>query len=379
MPFARPTLTQLRQQAAADINAALPGVDALLRFSNLGIIGDVLAGLANGQFGYLDWIALQAVPFTATGEFLEGWAALKGITRQAATPAAGAVAFAAAGSAVVPAGTTVTRSDGVTYTTTADATAASGTVVCPVTATAGGASSDAVVGTAMSLGTGISGVASTGAVSAALTGGGDAETDPELRTRMLAAYAAPAQGGALGDYVAWALSVPGVTRAWVQPNAMGPGTVTVLFMMDEVEAASGGFPQGTNGCSSFETRDAPAAGDQLLVANALFALQPVTALVYATAPIANTIGLTIAGIAGASAATKAAINAAAAAAIVAGGAPGGLTYVSAIEAAIAAVAGSDGFVITGITAAAGSVTPGAAGNIQSNAGAVPALGSVTYQ
>jgi uncharacterized phage protein gp47/JayE len=379
MPFARPTLTELRQQTAADIAAALPGVDALLRFSNLGIIGDVQAALANGQFGYLDWIALQSVPFTATDEYLEGWAALKGVTRRPAVAAAGAVTFTAAAGATVPAGTAVNRSDGVAYVTSADAAASGGAIVCEVIASAGGETSNAAVGTVMTLGTGISGVAATGTVSTALIDGADVEIDSELRTRMLAAYAAPAQGGALADYVAWALDVPGVTRAWVKPNAMGAGTVTVLFMMDEVEAVHGGFPQGTNGCSIYEPRDAAATGDQLLVANALFAVQPVTALVYAAAPVVNTIGLTIAGIAGVSAATKTAIGGAAAAALLVGSAPGGTSNVSAIEAAIAAVPGTEGFVITGITASAGSVTPGATGNIQSNPGALPALGSVTYQ
>lgn len=379
MPFSRPTLTELRQQTAADIAAALPGVDALLRFSNLGIIGDVQAALANGQYGYLDWVALQSVPFTATGEFLEGWAALKGITRRAAAPAIGTVTFTATNGTVVPEGTVVNRTDGVVYVTTADAAAGSNAVSCPVIASAGGAAGNAAVATAMALGTGISGVSSTGAVSTALIGGTDLETDPVLRSRMLAAYAAPAQGGALADYVAWALAVPGVTRAWVKPNSVGPGTVTVLFMMDTVEAAHDGFPQGTTGCSSYETRDAAATGDQLAVADALFALQPVTALVYAASPTPNTIGLTIAGISSASPTTKAAIGGAAAAALVAGSAPGGLTNVSAIEAAIAAVPGSDGFVITGISASQGSVTLGPAGNIQSNSGALPVLGSVTYQ
>ena len=35
MPYSRPTLTQLRNQAAQDLAAALPGTDALLRFANL--------------------------------------------------------------------------------------------------------------------------------------------------------------------------------------------------------------------------------------------------------------------------------------------------------------------------------------------------------
>ena len=43
MPFSRPTLATLRAQAAADIASALPGADPLLRFSNLGILGDAEA------------------------------------------------------------------------------------------------------------------------------------------------------------------------------------------------------------------------------------------------------------------------------------------------------------------------------------------------
>ena len=55
-----------------------------------------------------------------------------------------------------------------------------------------------------------------------------------------------------------------------------------------------------------------------------------------------------------------------------------MTNMSAIEAAIAAVNGSAGFVITNVDASAGTVTPGAAGNIVSNAGCLPALASITW-
>lgn len=57
MAFARPTLTELRLQVADDVNAALPGVDALLRFSNLRILSDALAAAVYGHYGYLDWIS----------------------------------------------------------------------------------------------------------------------------------------------------------------------------------------------------------------------------------------------------------------------------------------------------------------------------------
>jgi len=48
-------------------------------------------------------------------------------------------------------------------------------------------------------------------------------------------------GGDANDYVAWALSVPGVTRAWTATE-MGIGTVSLRFMMDDLRSDQGGFP-----------------------------------------------------------------------------------------------------------------------------------------
>ena len=257
MPFTRPTLTDLRGEAAADISANLPGADALLRFSNLKVLGDVIAAMANGQYGFLDWIALQAVPFTATGEFLEGWAALKGITRQAATPATGPVQFTGTNGAIIPAGTNVVRGDGETYTTNADATVVGTTATVMVTDTTPGAAGNAAAGVIMTLGSAVPNVQSGGVTTANLTGGADVQTDASLRTEMLQAYAAPAQGGDLADYVTWALAVPGVTRAWNAGPGVGAGTVQVYVMLDAAESAFGGFPQGANGVAANETRAAP--------------------------------------------------------------------------------------------------------------------------
>lgn len=378
MPFLRPSLSELRTQAATDINAALPGVDALLRYSNLGILGEVLAAMTNGHYGYIDWIALNSVPFTATGEFLEGWAALKGIFRKPAVSASGTAVFTATAGAIVPAGTIVNRSDGVSYFATAEATAAGGGVTVPIAAVDGGAGANAAIGTAVTLSIGISGVAAYGALSSAVVGGADIELDADLRSRMLAAYATPPQGGTITDYPAYALAVPGVTRAWVAPSAMGPGTLVILFMMDIAQAEHGGFPQGADGCSSYETRDTAATGDQLTVANAVFPKQSVTALVYAVAPVPNALTITISGLAGASDDTKATIATAVRAALVVNAVPGGLTNVSTVESAIAAVPGTAGFVLTSITASAGTVSNGGIGNILSNVGALPALSAIVY-
>ncbi|WP_409934942.1 baseplate J/gp47 family protein [Novosphingobium sp. 9] len=246
MPYSRPTLTTLRQQVAADIAAGLPGVNALLRYSNLTVLGDVEAALANGLYGYLDWIARQSVPFTAEDEYLEGWAALKRVTRKAAVAATGKITFNGS-SGTIPAGTIVTRSDGVTFSVDADVALDAGVAIASVTATVAGASGSTVAGTTVSLNSAISGINSLGTVSVAITGGADVESDDDLRTRMIAAYSEPASGGSKSDYVNWALEISGVSRAWCEPGLYGTGTVAVLFMMDEAQVANGGFPKARTG------------------------------------------------------------------------------------------------------------------------------------
>ncbi len=373
MPYPRPTLSDLRTMVAQDIAADLPGTDPLLRFSNLGILGRVLAGLANLHYGYLDWIAGQSVPFTATDEYLEGWAALKGVVREGATQASGTVTFTGTPDTPLPAGTTITRGDGVGGIVTVGGTvSAVGTVTVTVEIDADptgltGAFGNCAAATQFTLGSAIKGIASVGTAAEAFTGGADLETDESLRSRMLLAYQTTPEGGAATDYVEWALKVPGVTRAWTTPNGMGPGTVIVRFMMDVSEAANGGFPQGTNGVATDETRDVAATGDQLAVANAIFALQPVTALVYAVAPTQNVVNFTISGLTGASSTLQAEIAAAIAGVFQQYGAPGGTVDMSYVDSAIGAIAGTAGFVVE---------TPAA--NIVSPTGALPVLGSVTY-
>ncbi|MEX3690829.1 baseplate J/gp47 family protein [Paraburkholderia sp. BR14263] len=382
MPFARPTLTQLRNQVAQDLNANLTGADALLRFSNLRVLGEVLAALAQMQYGYTDWVAKQSNPFTATDEYLDAWAALKNVLRKAATQAGaetpGQVTFPATNGVVLPAGSSITRGDGVGYTTSADATAANGAVTVNAVANEDptgltGAFGNCVAGTVMTLGTAIAGITSTGLVTTAFTGGADIETDDSLRSRMLFAYQNPPQGGAVKDYITWALQVAGVTRAWCNPNGFGPGTVVVYAMLDSAESGNGGFPVGTDGVAANESRGIAATGDQLTIANWIYPLRPATALVYVCSPTRKVVDFTITGSGTFSAATKALIAAAISGVFVMYGDPlgsedlGGGIDLSYIGSAIAAISGTAGFVIT---------SP--AGNIVGTTGQLPVLGDITW-
>lgn len=386
MPYARKTLSQLRADTAADISAALQGADPLLRFSVLKVIGTILPGLAHEHYGYLDWIAKQCTPFTAEDEYLEAWGALRKVYRKAASPAQLLATFPGTVDTPLSAGTPVDRSDGAAYTVLATETVGSGlTVTVTLVATVPGAAGNSDPGTVMSLGTSVPGIQSTGSAGAVVSSGADIEVDDDFRTRVLAAYQRAPQGGDEADYVQWATDVAGVTRAWCAPNGFGDGTVVVYIMLDNAQASNGGFPQGTDGVSQNDKgpqgkpRGTVATGDQLVVADAIVALAPVTALVFLCSPIRNTLSFSISGLSGASTSTRAAIVSAISDVLFRTGDPrGGTVNRSDISDAISSVANTSGFVIEQIQGVIGTTTTVFPDNITGSFGALPVMGTITY-
>lgn len=386
MPFQRKTLSTLISEVAADISSALEGADALLRFAVLKIVGKVQAAMCNLQFGYLDWIARMAVPFTAEDEYLEGWAALKDVYRKAATPAQLTAQFPGTTGKVLSAGTAVARGDGATYTTSTTGTVdGAGNVSVTIVADVAGSAGNADAGTTVSLGVAVDGIQQGGTIIATVQSGADIETNDDLRSRMLDAYQGTPQGGDESDYVQWAEDVSGVTRAWCAPNGFGAGTVVIYTMWDNAEAAHNGFPQGTDGVSQNDKgpggtpRGTVASGDQLVVADSIVSKQPVTALVFSCAPIANNLTVTLAGLMSTSVATRAAISAAIADVLFRNGDPlAGTINRDDISAAIRSVSGTSGFLITLIQGVVGATTTTYPGNITSGFGQLPVLASVLY-
>lgn len=378
MPWPRPTLSELRQAALDDVAASLKGSDPLLRFAVLRILAIITAGGMNQQYGYLDRIARDSVPFTARDEALYAWGSLKDINLKPATAARGSTTFSDCDPDIlIAAGSLLVRGDGIEYLTDADVTTdGAGSAVVAATCMTEGADGNCPINTVLTLGNAIAGIQTDSKVSTAFVGGADIETQDEFRDRMLQAFRAPPQGGAAADYVEWAEQVAGVTRAWVKPLLMGAGTVGVYFMMDDVRSAFDGFPQGTNGVAALEGRAAPATGDQLLVADYIYPREPVPALVYLLAPTNEPVNFTIHGVA------DAGVRTAIAAAIkevfrlqgsvggtvdIESGAANGTTDLLDIEAAIATIPGAKGAVVT---------SPAA--NIVASAGALSTLGVITW-
>ena len=285
--FTPPNLDDLRKQGRDDVVASLPIHAALLPNSPLRVMSDNSAGLAFLVLLYLQNIADNLLPDRANLDWLTRWANIVlQAGPKAATFSAGSATLTGLLNTLVPAGTVYqvnVSSGAIQIETTADTTLGPGPTPAPVRALTSGTAGNLDAGTLLSIVTGIQGVDATATV-VTLSGGVDAETVEELRVRVLDRIQNPPMGGDANDYVAWALSVPGVTRAWCSPNEMGVGTVTVRFMCDDLRATS---DPTTNGF--------PLAEDIAAVAAYLNTVRPVTVKeLYVVAPLPEPINYTVA-------------------------------------------------------------------------------------
>ncbi|WP_374342558.1 baseplate J/gp47 family protein [Azonexus sp.] len=351
MPFERPDLPTLIERATADIESRLPGADARVRRSNLGVLARVHSGAVHGLYGFLEWIAQQILPDTAEAEILERHANIwlpNG--RLSASYASGSVSVPATAGTVFPVGTVFTRADGARYSSAAEAIAAGGAALVTVTAEEPGQAGNCAAGVALLLDSPIAGANASGTVAfGGISGGADIESDSALRTRLLARIKQPPHGGAAHDYVAWALEVPGVTRAWVYPEEQGPGTVTVRFVRD------------------LDADMIPSADEVAAVQAYIDALRPVTARPLVVAPIATPLDFEIQGIVPATAAVRAAVEAELRDLLSREAVPGGTILLSHIRAAISAAAGETDYVL---------VAPAA--NVTHVTGEMAVMGTVTW-
>jgi uncharacterized phage protein gp47/JayE len=190
--------------------------------------------MAHSIYGYISYLSKQLFPMTAETEYLDRQSAWWGIFRKGAAKALGSVTFTGLADSEVPAGALLTSSEGHRYMTLEGGRLnEGGELTLPIRAELGSKASDLKPGVKLSLISPYSGVTTEATVGAeGVTGGAEAETDKELRARLLERVQEPPQGGTAHDYEAWAKAVPGVTRAWAYGGRLGPGTVSVAFVCD---------------------------------------------------------------------------------------------------------------------------------------------------
>jgi uncharacterized phage protein gp47/JayE len=297
MPYSRPTLAELGEQLGARYRVRFPGADTNLRFSPDHALVALLAGSTDEDLAYLDWQVRQLFPFSADVEYLERWAAWKGVLRKVATPAEGRVVLTGTPGFTAPPGTQLQTRDGsVTVSLAALAELdEDGQAEVPATAAAGGVAGNIGDGVQLVFIGTPAGFADSGVVSYAFAGGAEAESDAKLRLRTALRYQQPSFGGSHDDWRNAALAVQGVTRVFVSPASPTPGAVTVWPLFDATRA--NGIPAGAD--AWFRPGAGPSAGidgtgDQRLVLEALLAGgRPVCAHVYVSAVATQALDLTV--------------------------------------------------------------------------------------
>ncbi|MBO3274120.1 baseplate J/gp47 family protein [Pseudomonas schmalbachii] len=352
MPFARPTLTELIKRVTSDIASRLVSqAGSVLRRSLIGILGRVYAGAVHLLYGYLDWIARQAIPDTAESEYLERWAAIWKITRRPATFAVGPVEVTANAPITLLAGTMFQRQDGAQYASLVDVDLVAGTNAVDLLAVEPGAAANTPAGISLTLLSPVAGVQSTATILGdGIRSGTDVEDDASLCERLLARIQQPPQGGAVSDYVAWAKEVPGVTRVWVYPMQMGPGTVTVMFTTDDDPISP-----------------IPDAATVAEVQAHIDEERPVTATVYVVAPVGDPLNFTI-KLSPNTASVRAAVTAELSDLLLREAEPGGTILISHIREAVSIAAGEvDNQVIA------------PAADVVSPQGHMSLMGTITFQ
>lgn len=347
MPYSRPTLAELVNRVRADVISRLQQ-DEVLRRADAEVYARVIAGVTHGLYGFIDWLSRQVIYDTAEAEILERWASIWGVSRKPAAAATGTVTLTGLIGAVAPSGTLLQALDGVQYRTTAEAAFATTTAIADIEAIVPAAAGNRASGQALTLASPVAGVQPS-AVASALVGGADEESDDALRARLISRIQTPPHGGSAADYRAWALEVPGVTRAWSYPLELGAGTVTVRFMRDD---DSGGA--------------IPDAGEVAAVLAHINTLRPVTAQVTVVAPVGVPLNLTL-SVTPNSAAVKAAVEAELADLIRREAEPGGTLLLSHIRAAISAAAGETNYTMSAPTA-----------DVVSALGDITTLGTITW-
>jgi uncharacterized phage protein gp47/JayE len=333
MTFPVSTFADLDAQIAADL-AGIAGNAPVLPFGVLPVLQKVLAKLSAAELAYLAALPDRALmPDSVQGNYLDRWAGLVGLKRLPAAPSSGYVQFVSSGLIGLPGGTQLQDETATIIVQTVGSTILpAGNTNIGVQSITPAAAANLPAGSVLTLLVGIAGVQATAIVQApGLAGGADAESDAALQVRLHNRLSNPPQGGSLADYQAWAQTVNGVTRVFVYPLQLGPGTVSVTFMMDG------------------RANPVPLAADVANVQAAINALAPVVGITTVFAPSPLVTAVIVASLAvqtGTTLATAQANVAAALAALNYITIPGGILFREQVYQAIANAPGVASFDLT---------------------------------
>lgn len=204
--------------------------------SDIGIRLKVLAGELFSSDTYAQWLRLQMFPQTAQGEQLDYHAQLRGLTRKSAQTAQGLLYFSvekeAAADLLIPKGCVCSTQgkNPVRFETTKDGTIRKGSksLYIPAQAVRPGVDGNALPGMVTVIVTPPAGVTDVTNQSS-FSGGADAESDDELRLRVMEHIKNIPNGTNRAYYKNAAESFEGVHSAGIVPRGRGAGTVDIYL------------------------------------------------------------------------------------------------------------------------------------------------------
>ena len=228
MPFTRPTLQEIVDRIESDMESRLTGDVSLLRRAVLRVLARVFAGAIHILYGVLQTLSKDLFVDQAATDMLDRHAIMWGVPRKAAIFATGDVVFDGVDTTVIPEGTVAQNDDGIEYETIEEKTISFGIAIVPMQAREAGTASNIPVATILELVSPVEGITQLLVDIGGIAGGQDAESDDDLRQRILERIQEPPRGGTAADYIFWAKQVAGVAQAWSFPLHAGPGTVAVV-------------------------------------------------------------------------------------------------------------------------------------------------------
>lgn len=275
-----PTRQELIDQIRGDMDAE--GVSEVWILRSLEYaLAVVIGGLLWCYYSSVDALIRQYHPRYCTGVILDLWMAIYGLTRTPAAYAKGGVFLTGDSGSVLPAGSLLTTSSGVSYVT--DTTAiigGAGTTEVEVTAVEAGPTGNLAAAASLIVVSPTAGIDSAALVDLfGLAGGQLGDTDESARERLLARMRSPAEIGTAADYERWTYAADAtIGRVWVYElgrDGSTAGTVEVI------PAVAGSAP-------------VPGAGVLAAVVAYLDARRPASITQVVSAPVAQAVTMTLA-------------------------------------------------------------------------------------
>jgi uncharacterized phage protein gp47/JayE len=233
MAFTFPTREEIFAFFIGDYASAQPTKNTS-RGSDPYRLGRVVSGAIWTLGAKLLFFVKNALPDTAIGAYLDRWGAVYNFLRLQPTGSTGTDCLTVTGDVgeAVPEGSELAHEDGTLYevTSVGKVIGADGTVTVSIAATSTGLATNKHTDEILTFSTPLDGVDAEATLVADLGDGIDLESDAAYAVRLLAHIGDPPEGGAIHDYQEWALSIAGVTSAYVWAHRRGRGTIDVAVL-----------------------------------------------------------------------------------------------------------------------------------------------------